>query len=130
MFWVRSNSSAAGVWRPSSTYSQPIAMTSTAARATTNPTTIEMREKRRFFIARSRRSHRLVTADLDASQQAAERAGVAERDVLGAAIVPERDRALVPAVAEGELRPVAVLEQEVEQRPALGFGHALEAHRV
>src|SRR5213075_1920636 len=54
-------------------------------------------------------------ADLDAAHQAAERAGVAQRDVLGAAIVPEGDRAVLPAEAEGEFRPVAMLEQKVEQ---------------
>src|SRR6185369_10186094 len=66
-------------------------------------------------------------ADLDATHQAAKRPGVAQRDVLGAAIVPEGDRSLLPAEAEGEFRPVAVLEQEIEQRLALGRGHALDA---
>src|SRR6185503_18591177 len=51
-------------------------------------------------------------ADLDAAHQAAERAGVAERDVLGAAIVPEGDRALLPAEAKGEFRPVTVLQKK------------------
>src|SRR4029453_10517262 len=105
-------------------------MTSTAAKAMTNPTTMEMKEKRRLFIAASRRSYRLIAADLDAPHDAGERAGIAERDVLGAAVVPEGDRALLVAEAESEFRPVAVLEQEIEQGLALGLGHAFEAHGV
>src|SRR5476649_1571987 len=79
---------------------------------------------------RPAKSDRHVAADLDAAHQAPERPGIAQRNMLGAAIVPEGDRALLPAEAEGEFRPVAVLHQEVEQGLALGRCHALEAHRV
>jgi hypothetical protein len=75
-------------------------------------------------------SHRLVAADLNPPHQPAKPPGVAQRDVLGAAVVPEGDRAVLPAEAEGEFRPVAELDQEIEQRPALRLGHALKAHRV
>ena len=94
------------------------------------PTTEERPGRPRSRTDRSPHIGNPGAADLDAAHQAAERAGVAERDVLGAAVVPEGDRALLPAEAEGEFRPVAVLEQEVEQRLALGLGHALDADRV
>ena len=115
----------------------------TAWRATPTATSISPNCRRRKITKLERLDESLMTRDayqtrgrsgtppdLDAAHQAAERAGVAQRDVLGAAIVPEGDRALLPAEAEGEFRPVAVLEQEVEQRLALGRGHALDADRV
>src|SRR5438045_6157638 len=68
--------------------------------------------------------------DLRAAHDAAERAGVVDGEVLADAVVPEGDRACLPAEAAGELGPVAVLEQISEQRLALRLRHAFEAHRV
>src|SRR5689334_11439595 len=76
------------------------------------------------------RSIRSVTRDLHPAHDAAKWTGVVDRDVLDAAIVPERHRAGLPAEAAGKLRPMAVLEQIVEQRLALRLGHVLEADRV
>src|SRR5262245_23263484 len=50
--------------------------------------------------------------------------------VLGATIVPEADRANLPAEAAGELRPRLVLAQKVEQRRTFHFGHVLETQGV
>src|SRR3546814_7382121 len=53
-----------------------------------------------------------------------------DRIVLGAAVVPERHRALLPAEAAGELRLHLVAEQEFQDRRALLLGHALEMRGV
>src|SRR5689334_9368037 len=58
-------------------------------------------------------------ADLGAAHDAAEGAGVVDREMLAAAVVPECDRSRLPAEAAGELRTMAVLQKEVEQRLAL-----------
>src|SRR5690348_1296577 len=50
--------------------------------------------------------------------------------VHGAAIVPDRQVVGAPAQAAGELGPDRVSVEELEQRPALGLGHALEARGV
>src|SRR5215468_1884431 len=75
-------------------------------------------------------SDRLVAGDLHAAHQTPESARVVHGQVLGAAVVPESQGARRPAEAAGELGPVTLLEQEIEQRLALGLRHALEAHRV
>src|SRR5262245_11930954 len=46
--------------------------------------------------------------------------------VLGAAIVPEGDRANLPTEAAGELRPRLLLAEKIEERRAFRFGHILE----
>src|SRR5258708_7687194 len=51
---------------------------------------------------------------------------IVDRQVLGATIVPERDRAGLPAKPAGELGPMAMIHQEVQQRTALLIRHALE----
>src|SRR5689334_23160822 len=71
-----------------------------------------------------------VAADLRAAHDAAIRAGVVDGQVLGAAVVPERDGAVRPAEAAGELRPVAVLQKILQKRAAFRLGPALEADRV
>src|SRR6185437_7090245 len=48
----------------------------------------------------------------------------------GAAVVPDRERALRPAEAAGEFRPLDMGEQEIEKRPALALAHILEAGGV
>src|SRR5438046_8797736 len=46
--------------------------------------------------------------------------------MLGRAIVPEGERAWAPAEPAGEFGTDLMLEQEVQDRRALGLGHALE----
>src|SRR5581483_2698909 len=65
------------------------------------------------------RSVQRPAGNLRAAHDAAEGAGVVDGEVLAGPVVPESDRALLPAEAAGELGPVAVVEQVVEQRPAL-----------
>ena len=56
---------------------------------------------------------------------------VVDRIVLRAAIVPQRDRARLPAEAAGEFRARRMLgEQIVQQRRAFLRRHVLEAQRV
>src|SRR5438067_12169196 len=55
---------------------------------------------------------------------------VVDREVLRAAVVPDRERARRPSHAAGEFRPRLVLLQESDERPALGFAHVLEADGV
>src|SRR5262245_32368777 len=69
------------------------------------------------------RSGRLVPRDLHASHETPERAGVLDRQVLHAAVVPEGHGAVGPAEAAGELRAVAMLEQEAQERAALLLRH-------
>src|SRR5262245_11155232 len=73
---------------------------------------------------------RALAGDGGAVEQTALAVIVVDRVVQRAAIVPDRQRALVPAEAAGELRANAVLVEEIEQRPALGLGHVGEAHGV
>src|SRR5579863_3736910 len=53
---------------------------------------------------------------------------VVDRVVLGAAIVPKRERAQLPAKAAGKLGPGLMREQKAEQRRAFFLGHVPEAH--
>ncbi len=53
---------------------------------------------------------------------------IVDGDVLGAAVIPEGNRAFVPAETAGELRSVTPFPQPVEQGLALFFGPALEAY--
>jgi len=55
---------------------------------------------------------------------------VVDRVVLGAAIVPERKRALFPAEAAGEFRALLMREEIIQQGCALRLAHVLEAHRM
>jgi hypothetical protein len=64
----------------------------------------------------------------DAVHDAAEAVVVVDRVVLGAAIVPERDRADLPAESAGEFRALLVGEQILQQRCALFLHHVVEAH--
>src|SRR5262245_51360498 len=73
---------------------------------------------------------RLIAFQRDAVHQAAIAVIIVDRIVLGAAIVPERDRARLPMEAAGELRPDLMPEQKIEDRRALLLAHVLEAHRV
>src|SRR5262245_2908377 len=73
------------------------------------------------------RSNDGATADLGAPHHAPEPAGVVDGEVLAAAVVPEGDGARLPAEAAGELWPVPVLQEIVEERPTLRLGYALEA---
>src|SRR6185436_13841767 len=76
------------------------------------------------------RLQRTRAADLRAAHHAPEGSGVVDGEVLAAAIVPKGDRSLLPAEATGEFGAVAVLEQIVQQRPALVLRHSLEALRI
>src|SRR5438067_10059330 len=55
---------------------------------------------------------------------------VVDREVLRAAVVPDRERARRPAHAAGEFRPRLLLLQELDERAALRLGHALQADGV
>src|SRR5215471_4602263 len=66
---------------------------------------------------------RPVAGEGDAVHDAALALVVVDRVMLGAAIVPERDRADLPAEAAGEFRTLVVREQILQQRCALLFGH-------
>ena len=55
---------------------------------------------------------------------------VVDRVVLGAAVVPEGERADFPVEAAGELRLHLVAEEVVEERRAFLLGHAAEADGV
>ena len=55
---------------------------------------------------------------------------VVHRVVLSAAVVPERERARLPAKAAGEFRPDLMLEEKLEQGPALLLAQSLEVRRV
>ncbi len=70
--------------------------------------------------------NRSCTADLCAPHHAPIRSRVVHGEVLAHAVVPERDRARLPTEAAGELGPVAVVDQVLQQRRALLLGHALE----
>ena len=72
--------------------------------------------------------HRPVAFDGDPVARAGVRPVVPHGAVLGAAVVPERDRPGPPAEPAGELRPRLVAEEIVEQRRALLLRHAVEAH--
>src|SRR5262245_45961380 len=76
------------------------------------------------------RSDRLVSRDLHTPHEAAEGAGVLDRQVLHAAVVPEGHRTVGPVEAAGELWAVAMLEQEAQERAALLLRQALESHGV
>ena len=72
------------------------------------------------------RPARPAAGNLRALHLPVERTRIVDRQVLGATIVPERDRAGLPAKPAGEFGPMTVIHQEVEQRTALVFRHALE----
>src|SRR5882762_9512876 len=55
---------------------------------------------------------------------------VVDREVLCAAVVPDRERARRPAHAAGELGPRLVLLQRIDERAALDLGHVLQANGV
>ena len=71
-----------------------------------------------------------LTLDLDPPRHPAERAGIVNRQVFDATIVPEGDRPRRIAEPAGELCPVAVVQQIAQQRLAFFLGHALEPHAV
>src|SRR5262245_26328608 len=71
-------------------------------------------------------SDRRVARQRDAMHDAPEPVVVVDRVMLGAAVVPECQRARLPAEAAGELRLYLVAKQEVEQRGALLGRETLE----
>src|SRR5262245_27792113 len=71
-------------------------------------------------------SGRRVAGQRDAVHDAAESVIVVDGIVLRAAVVPERERAGLPAIAAGELRLHLMAEQEIKQRRALLHREALE----
>src|SRR5438034_9604044 len=73
---------------------------------------------------------RLIAGQGHPVHDPAEAVVIVDRVVLGAAIVPEGERADLPAEAAGEFRPGLLREQEAQQRRALLLGHSLEAQRV
>src|SRR3990172_10094185 len=74
-------------------------------------------------------SARRVARQRHAVHDALESVVVIHRVVLGAAIVPEGERAGLPAKAAGELRPDLMPEKIVEQRLALALRPVLEVGR-
>jgi predicted dithiol-disulfide oxidoreductase (DUF899 family) len=71
-----------------------------------------------------------VAREGDPVHHAAVAVVVVDRVVLGAAVVPERERADLPLEAAGEFRLDLVPEEIVEQRRAFLLGHAAKAHGV
>src|SRR5262245_28727209 len=68
-----------------------------------------------------------AAGDGDAMHQPALAVIVVGGVVPGGAVVPERDRALAPAKAAGELGPCGVAVEMLEQRPAVLGRPAVEA---
>src|SRR5207237_206864 len=73
---------------------------------------------------------RLVAGQGHPVHDPAEAVVIVDRVVLGAAVVPEGERADRPAEAAGEFGPGLVREQKAQQRRALLLGHTLEPHGV
>src|SRR3954470_649970 len=73
---------------------------------------------------------RHITRERDAVHDPAMAVIVVHGIVLGAAIVPQRDRARLSAKAAGEFGPYRVLEQIAYQRRAFLNAHVGEAQRV
>src|SRR5215831_17232360 len=71
-----------------------------------------------------------ASRDLGAAHDATEAAGVVDCQMLAGPVVPEGDGPRLPAEAAGELGPMPMLQQIVEQRPALVLRHVLKADRV
>src|SRR5688572_3039450 len=71
-----------------------------------------------------------VAAHLHAVHEALKLPDVVDRDMHGAAVVPDRDRAGLPAEAAGELGARRVPPEELEQRRALLGRHPGETLRV
>src|ERR1700727_1946671 len=65
--------------------------------------------------SRDARSINRVAGDLCAPHDTAERTGVVDRQMFCAAVVPERDRSVVPTKAAGELGPGGVSQQILQQ---------------
>jgi len=61
---------------------------------------------------------------------AAEAVVVVDRGVLGAAIVPEGERVLLPAKAVGEFRALLMREQIIQQRGTLRLASGLAPSRM
>ena len=72
----------------------------------------------------------LVPGNLNAAHVALELAGIVEGQMLGATVVPKGDRAGGPAEAAGEFLPMAMIQQEFQQRAAFLLAHVLKADRV
>src|SRR5262245_21781771 len=70
------------------------------------------------------RRNRPFALDGGAMHEAAGAVIVVDGVVHGAAVVPDRQVVGAPAQAAGELGPDGVIEEELEQRPALRLGHA------
>src|SRR5262245_14056264 len=75
-------------------------------------------------------SHGLVALDRDPVHDAALAVIVVESVVLGATVVPDRQRARFPAEAASELGPHKVALEIVEQRLALRNAHIIESNCV
>src|SRR5260370_9887414 len=73
-------------------------------------------------------SARLVARQRHPVHDPAETVVIVDRVVLGAAIVPEGERADRPAEAAGEFGPRLMREPKAQQGRALLLGHSLEPH--
>src|SRR6267154_3898984 len=85
---------------------------------------------RRSMAIRALLSNRQFGADRQAPQHPALAVIIVDREMLATAVVPDADRALLPAQAGGEFRPGAMRLQEIDQRPAFLVGPVLAADRV
>src|SRR5437588_9420061 len=68
--------------------------------------------------------------DLHSPHHPPKRSRVVDREMLDAAVVPERDGPHRPPEAAGEFRTMAMLHEEAQQRPALVVGQPLDADRI
>src|SRR6266704_4485456 len=75
-------------------------------------------------------SHRHLWPDGEALHDAALAGIVVDGEMLGAAIVPYRQRARRPADAAGEFGTHRMLGEEIDERQALGLAHVAEADGV
>src|SRR5262245_45747445 len=75
-------------------------------------------------------SERGITRDGDPMHAPTPAWIIVERAVLGAAVVPDRQRTNLPAESAGELRLNGMRHQKIENRPCLGLFEPIECLRV
>jgi hypothetical protein len=69
-------------------------------------------------------------SDLGTPHNPAERTGVMNRQMFGAAVVPENDGSVGPSKTAGKFRPAPLPQQIIQQRLALRLRPTLEADGI